>query len=154
MTLDLIGLKRYLFTNQMTIVTSPCDQILIMLNHYQMSTDEYHLNKKKRKEISSCGQLFKKHGRSWSSWLANWKIHHPSSSKKKYWSLVIRFFEMAITIAWILHKFVNESKDWLSLKYFRRSIAVTYLKRNSGKAKINRSNPIINVCYNQIGHYV
>lgn len=76
-------------------------------------------------------------------------------AKRWYWPLIIRLFDMAITNAWILHKLVNDKKDRLSAKDFRRKICLAYLKGASCAATSKKTpKPIVDIRFDQVAHYI
>lgn len=83
--------------------------------------------------------------------------------KKWYWSLVTRIIDMAVVNAFLLYRKIHGKKS-ISIKEFRRSIAVEYLKIGHGKRVLkgrplsfpstSRSKVPDGVRYDERGHFL
>ncbi|KAJ8911933.1 hypothetical protein NQ315_016274, partial [Exocentrus adspersus] len=72
-------------------------------------------------------------------WLLE-KHHISARGKKWYWCLVTRVIDMAVVNAFLLYRAIHGKKS-ISIKDFRRSIAVEYLKIGYGK-RILKGRPL------------
>lgn len=83
--------------------------------------------------------------------------------KKWYWCLVTRIIDMAVVNGFILYNKIQGKKS-MSIKDFRRAIAIQYLKIGHGQRVLkgrptsfpgtSRTNVSENIRYDQRGHFI
>jgi hypothetical protein len=72
-------------------------------------------------------------------WLLE-KHHIAIRGKKWYWCLITRIVDMAVTNSVILYNLLH-AQDKISIKEFRRNIAVAYLKLGHGR-RVQKGRPL------------